>query len=53
MASRGDRSKDQSSRWLITRQAGSILRMAGITGYTTWTTEESSLTTPRRLPGLA
>jgi hypothetical protein len=50
MTQRGDRSKDKSSEWLISRQAGSILRLAGITGYTSWTTEESSPVSPRRLP---
>jgi hypothetical protein len=50
MTLRGDHSKDKSSHWLISRQAGSILRLAGITGYTSWTTEESSLVSPRRLP---
>jgi len=42
--------KDKSERWLLQHQAGSILRLAGITGFTTWTVEESSLIAPRRLP---
>jgi len=42
--------KDKSERWLLQHQAGSILRLAGITGFTSWTVEESSLIAPRRLP---
>lgn len=42
--------KDKSECWLLQHQAGSILRLAGITGFTTWTVEESSLIAPRRLP---
>jgi hypothetical protein len=50
MPERGDFSKDKSERWLLQQQAGSILRLAGITGFTSWTVEESSLIAPRRLP---
>ena len=50
MFERGDKSKDKSERWLLQHQAGSILRLAGISGFTTWTVEESSLIAPRRLP---
>jgi hypothetical protein len=50
MPRRGDFSKDKSERWLLTQQAGSILRLAGITGFTSWQVAESSLIAPRRLP---
>jgi len=47
---KGDFSKDKSERWLLTQQAGSILKLAGISGFTSWKVEESSLIAPRRLP---
>ncbi len=50
MPKRGDQAKDKSERWLLTQQAGSILKLAGIYGFTSWTVEESSLVAPRRLP---
>jgi hypothetical protein len=48
--SRGDHSKDIVSRWILGSQAGSILRLSGVTGFTGWTTSESGLTTPQRRP---
>jgi hypothetical protein len=45
-----DKAKDKSERWLLTQQAGSILKLAGIYGFTSWVVEESSLVAPRRLP---
>src|SRR4051812_30011394 len=50
MSGRGDRSKDRSEHWLLARQAGSILRMAGVRGVTAWVVEEAKLGTPQRLP---
>ncbi len=48
--SRGDHSKDIVSRWLLGSQAGSILRLGGVTGFTGWTAAESGLMTPQRRP---
>ena len=50
MLSRGDHSKDKCSQWLISKQAGSILRLGGITGFTGWTVDEAQLIATRRLP---
>jgi hypothetical protein len=50
MTGRGDFTKDKSERWLLNQQAGSILKLAGITGFSSWTVEESSLVAPRRSP---
>jgi hypothetical protein len=50
MTGRGNFTKDKSERWLLNQQAGSILKLAGITGFISWKVEESSLVAPRRLP---
>jgi hypothetical protein len=50
MFTRGDRRKDSCSQWLIGKQAGSILRLGGVTGFTGWTLDETQLVAPSRVP---
>ena len=41
---------DKSSKWLIQHLGGSILRLAGITGVSSWRPLQAEVVQPRRLP---
>jgi hypothetical protein len=41
--------KDRSSKWLIAQAAGSILKLAGFSGFTSWKHLSSEVVAPRRL----
>lgn len=42
--------KDRSSKWLIGRHGDAILKLAGLTGFTTWKPLQAETVAPRRLP---
>lgn len=42
--------KDRSSKWLIANHGDAILKLAGITGFTSWRTVQPETVAPRRLP---
>ncbi len=42
--------KDRSGKWLLTQHGDSILRLAGITGFTAWKAVQPETVAPRRLP---
>jgi hypothetical protein len=42
--------KDRSAKWLIANHGDSILKLAGLTGFTSWRTVASETIAPRRLP---
>ncbi len=42
--------KDRSSQWLIAHHGDAILKLAGITGFTSWRSLQSETIAPRRLP---
>jgi hypothetical protein len=41
--------KDRSSKWLLSKHGGSVVRLAGITGFTSWRHLTSEVVAPRRL----
>lgn len=41
--------KDRSSKWLLDRHGGSVVRLAGITGFSSWRHLASEVVAPRRL----
>lgn len=42
--------KDRSAKWLIANHGDSILKLAGLTGFTSWRAVETETVAPRRLP---
>jgi hypothetical protein len=42
--------KDRSSKWLIDRHGGGMLRLAGIQGFTAWRAAAAELTVPKQIP---
>ena len=42
--------KDRSGKWLIDHHGDSILKLANISGFTSWRAAQSELVAPRRLP---
>jgi hypothetical protein len=42
--------KDRSSKWLLAHHADAILRLGGITGFTSWRALQAETVAPRRLP---
>jgi hypothetical protein len=48
MAMRQD--KDRSSKWLIAHHGDAILKLGGITGFTSWKALQPETVAPRRLP---
>jgi hypothetical protein len=43
------RDKDRSGKWLLGKHGGSVVRLAGITGFTSWRHLTSEVVAPRRL----
>jgi hypothetical protein len=41
--------KDRSSKWLLGKHGGSVVRLAGITGFTSWRHLTAEVVAPRRL----
>ncbi|MCI0699517.1 MAG: hypothetical protein L0241_00330 [Planctomycetia bacterium] len=42
--------KDRSAKWLLTHHGDAILKLAGITGFTSWKALQAETVAPRRLP---
>ena len=42
--------KDRSGKWIFGHHGGSVLRLAGITGFTTCRAAQAEVVAPRRLP---
>ncbi len=42
--------KDRSGKWILEHHGGAILRLGGITGYSTWRLAAAELNVPKRLP---
>ncbi|MBA4192293.1 MAG: hypothetical protein C0467_30350 [Planctomycetaceae bacterium] len=42
--------KDRSSKWLLSHHADAILKLGGITGFTSWKAIQPETIAPRRLP---
>lgn len=42
--------KDRSSKWLLTRHGDAILKLGGITGFSSWKALQPETVAPRRLP---
>lgn len=42
--------KDRSAKWLVANHGDSILKLAGLTGFTSWRAVETETVAPRRLP---
>ena len=42
--------KDRSGKWLLSHHGDSILRLGGITGFTSWRALQAETVAPRRLP---
>ncbi|MCI0701181.1 MAG: hypothetical protein L0241_08865 [Planctomycetia bacterium] len=42
--------KDRSGKWLLTHHGDSVLRLAGITGFSSWRALQTETVAPRRLP---
>ncbi|MBY0227930.1 MAG: hypothetical protein K2W96_01485 [Gemmataceae bacterium] len=43
-------SKDRSILWLLEKHGGALLRLAGVTGFTSWEAAHNVLAYPKRLP---
>jgi hypothetical protein len=42
--------KDRSGKWLLTHHGDSVLKLAGLTGFTAWKALQPETVAPRRLP---
>jgi hypothetical protein len=42
--------KDRSGKWLLTHHGDAVLKLAGITGFSTWKALQPETVAPRRLP---
>jgi len=42
--------KDRSSKWLLSHHADAVLKLGGITGFTSWKAIQPETVAPRRLP---
>jgi hypothetical protein len=42
--------KDRSSKWLLTHHGDAVLKLGGLTGFTSWKALQAETVAPRRLP---